>query len=106
MRRDMSRLATWLGIKEVTSVSWKSILYSILSVVLTAALLLADTFLFGIETILGIIGIVLILIVPGVMLRKAKREARGILDKLIALLIAPALILIVGFLTVMSMFVW
>ena len=86
--------------------SWRSIKYSILAVVLTAALLVGDTFLFGIETILGIIGIVLILIVPGALLRKADRNANGPLDKLFSRLIAPALILIVGFLVIMSIFVW
>ena len=81
--------------------SWGSIKYSILAVVLTAGLLFADVFLFGVATILGIIGIVLILIVPGMLIRKANAEASGFGDKLICRLIAPALILVVGFFTIM-----
>ena len=51
--------------------SWSSIKYSLLAVLLTAVLLVADAFLFGVETILGIVGIVLILVVPGLLIRKA-----------------------------------
>ena len=86
--------------------SWRSIKFSLLAVILTAVLLFADTFLFGVQTILGIIGIVLILIVPGLLIRKAKAEAAGIGDKIIAFVVAPALIIIVGFFTIMSIFVW
>lgn len=86
--------------------SWKSIKYSLLAVILTAGLLVGDAFLFGIETVLGIVGIVVLLIVPGVLLRKAKNNAAGLIDKLFAFLIAPALIVIVGFFTIMGIVVW
>ena len=86
--------------------SWQSFKYSLLAVILTAVLLLGDTFLFALQTILGIIGIVLILIVPGVLLRKANANAAGFLDKLICRFIAPVLIVVVGFLTIMSILVW
>ena len=86
--------------------SLKSIIYSICAVVLAGALLLADTFLFGMNTILGIIGIVLVLIIPGVLIRKAIRSANGFIDKVIAKFIAPVLILVVGFFTIMGIFLW
>ena len=86
--------------------SWRSIKYSLLAVILTSALLVGDAFLFGINTILGIAGIVLLLIVHGMLIRKATREAAGLIDKLIAVLIAPVLIVLVGFFTIMGIVVW
>ena len=74
--------------------------------ILAGGLLFLDVILFGIQTILGIIGIVLILVVPGALLRKAARNANGVLDRIIARFIAPLLILVVGFFTIMYIFVW
>ena len=82
--------------------SWKSIKFSLLAVVLTAVLLFGDMFLFGINTVLGIVGIVLILVVPGTLLTKAKNRAEGPIDKLFAYVIAPILIILVGFFTIMG----
>ena len=86
--------------------SWKSFKFSLLAILLTAVLLFGDTFLFRINTVLGIVGIVLLLIVPGVFLRKAVRNASGAIDKLFAKVIAPLLILVVGFFTIMSITIW
>ena len=86
--------------------SWGSIKYSLLAVILTSVLLIGDAFLFGIETILGIIGIVLILIVPGALIRKAVARANGLIDKVIATVIAPVLILVVGFFSIMGIGFW
>ena len=86
--------------------SWKSFKFSLLAILLTAVLLFGDTFLFRINTVLGIVGIVLLLIVPGVFLRKAVRNSSGAIDKLFAKVIAPLLILVVGFFTIMSITVW
>ncbi|MCH5153551.1 MAG: hypothetical protein J1F68_06345 [Clostridiales bacterium] len=86
--------------------SIKSILYSVFAVLLAGGLLLLDVFLFGVQTILGIIGIVLILVVPGAMIRKANSEASGVLDKIIAKFIAPILILVVGFFVILGIFLW
>lgn len=86
--------------------SWRSIKYSLLAVLLTAVLLVADAFLFRINAVLGIIGIVLILVVPGVLIRKARNNAEGLIDKLIAVIIVPALIVVVGFFTIMGITVW
>ena len=86
--------------------SLKSILYSVFAVLLAGGLLVADVVLFGIATILGIVGIVLILIVPGILLRKARNEASGVLDKIIAKFIAPILILVVGAFTILGIFFW
>ena len=86
--------------------SIKSIVYSILAILLAGGLLFLDVILFGIQAILGIIGIVLILVVPGALLKKARNEASGFLDRVIARLIAPVLIVVVGFFTLMYIFVW
>ena len=86
--------------------SGKSILYSVLAVVLASGLLFADVFLFGLNAVLGIVGIVLILVIPGVLIRKAINEANGVLDKIIAKFIAPILIVIAGFFTIMAIFFW
>ena len=86
--------------------SKKSILCSFFAVLLAGGLLLLDVFLFGVQTILGIIGIVLILVIPGALIRKANYEASGVLDKIIAKFIAPILILVVGFFVILGIFLW
>lgn len=86
--------------------SGKSIVYSVLAILSGGGLLFLDVVLFGIQTILGIIGIVLTAIVPGTLLRKAKNEASGVLDRILAVFIAPILIIVVGFFAIMAMFFW
>ena len=86
--------------------SWRSFKFSLLAILLTSALLVGDAFLFGVETILGIVGIVAILVVPGFLLRKAVIKANGLLDKIIAMVVAPLLIIAVGFFTIMGIVVW
>lgn len=86
--------------------SLKSILYSIIAIVLAGGLLFLDIVLFGIASILGIVGIVLILVLPGFFLHKARSNASGLLDRLLARLIAPILIVVVGFFTLMYILVW
>ena len=86
--------------------SEKSILYSVLAILSGGGLLFLDVILFGIQTILGIIGIILTLIIPGALLTKAKNEASGVLDRILAKFIAPILIIVVGFFALMSIFFW
>ncbi|MCH5147450.1 MAG: hypothetical protein J1F61_05565 [Clostridiales bacterium] len=74
--------------------SWKSLLFSILSVLLFWGLLAVTVFLFSIYWILGILGIVMVLVIPAILVRKAIISANGILDKLIAKYVVPALMLI------------
>ena len=86
--------------------SGKSILYSVLAILSGGGLLFLDVILFGIQTILGIIGVILTLIIPGALLTKAKNEASGVLDRILAKFIAPILIIVVGFFALMSIFFW
>ena len=74
--------------------SGKSLLFSILSVLLFWGLLAVTVFLFAIYWILGILGIVMVLVIPAILVRKAIKSANGILDKLIAKYVVPALMLI------------
>lgn len=74
--------------------SGKSLLFSILSVLLFWGLLAVTVFLFSIYWILGILGIVMVLVIPAILVRKAIISANGILDKLIAKYVVPALMLI------------
>lgn len=74
--------------------SWKSLLLSILSVLLFWGLLAVTVFLFAIYWILGILGIVMVLVIPAILVRKAIISANGILDKLIAKYVVPVLMLI------------
>lgn len=74
--------------------SGKSLLLSILSVLLFWGLLAVTVFLFSIYWILGILGIVMVLVIPAILVRKAIISANGILDKLIAKYVVPALMLI------------
>ena len=74
--------------------SLKSILYSILSVLLFYALLAVTVILFSIYWLLGLLGIVMVLVIPPILTRRAIVAACGILDKLIAKYIVPVLMLI------------
>ena len=86
--------------------SWKSLLCSIFAVLLAGGFIYLDIVLFGIALILGIIGIVLTVAIPVTLIRKAIAESYGVADKLIAKIVAPALIAAEIFFIVMSLFVW
>lgn len=81
--------------------SWKSLGLSILSLVITIGLLFGSAFLFMIGPITGIIGIVLLIVIPQITLRNARDEATGIIDKVIAKYILPAVTVICGAIAVM-----
>lgn len=83
--------------------SWKSIGLSILAIVVTIGLLFATTFLFMLNTVLGIIGIVILIVIPQILMRKARDEATGIIDKIIAKFIMPAANIICGAIVVMML---
>ena len=74
--------------------SIKSIILSILSVLLFYGLLAVTVILFSIYWLLGILGIVIILVVTPILVRKAIAEANGFIDKLIAKYIVAVLMLI------------
>lgn len=81
--------------------SWKSLGFSIFTFVLTIGLLFVATFLFMVGPVLGIIGIVILIIVPQIMMRKALNMATGIIDIVVAKYIMPIAIIIVGSMAVM-----
>lgn len=81
--------------------SWKSIGLSILSVVITVGLLFGTTYLFMIHVMLGVIGIVLLIVIPQFTMRKAMNSATGLIDNVIAKYIMPAVTIICAALTVM-----
>lgn len=83
----------------------KSILFSILSIVLFILIVFATVALFKMNLLLGILGIVM-LIFPAILQRKALDEAEGLLDKLLAKYIVPVLIVVLGFLAIMSVGFW
>ena len=85
--------------------SGKSILLSILSIVLFVAAIFGIVFLFKFSIIAGIPGIVL-LVIPVIVQRKAVSEANGLLDKLFAKFIVPVLFLVLAFLAIMSVAFW
>ena len=73
--------------------SLKTIIYSIISVILFWGFLILTLVLFGINGVLGIIGIVLTLTIPPILMRRALSSSKGIIDKLIAKIIVPVLYL-------------
>ena len=85
--------------------SGKSIILSILSVLLFIVMVFAIVFLFKFTIIAGIAGFVL-LIFPVMLQRKALSEASGIIDKMIAKFIVPILFLVLSFLAIMSVAFW
>lgn len=86
--------------------SWKSIRFSIYTILLFCGLLVGIVYLFRIETILGIIGIVLLLVFPGMLYRKAISEASGVVDRLLAKFITPVLVAVLGVGIILSMMFW
>ena len=85
--------------------SGKSIILSILSVLLFIVMVFAIVFLFKFTIIAGIAGFVL-LIFPVMLQRKALSEASGIIDKMIAKFIVPILFLVLSFLAIMGVAFW
>lgn len=74
--------------------SLKTIIYSIISVLLFWGFLILALVLFGFNVVLGIIGIVLTLTIPPILMRRALASSKGILDKMIAKFIVPILYLV------------
>lgn len=81
--------------------SWKSLGLSILSLLVTVGLLFGTWFLFAANIVLGIIGIVLLIVVPIGIGIKALNEARGLIDRVFAKYIIPIVTLIVSAMSVM-----
>ena len=85
--------------------SWKSIRFSIYSIIAMGLCLVALIFLFKSNFLMGMIGVVL-LVIPGMLHRKALDEAGGRFDKILAKYVVPLLAVAVGFLTIMSIALW
>lgn len=76
----------------------KSIILSIIAIALMVGLLFFDMFLFGIDITLGIIGIIVWIVVPGIFWRKADNSADGLVSKLLTKYVFPSLaaLIIIG----------
>lgn len=74
--------------------SLKSIIFSIFAVLLFYGLVITTIVLFGIDVILGIVGIVLTLTIPPILVRRAISSANGVIDKLLARIVVPILYLV------------
>lgn len=85
--------------------SGKSILYSILSLILYIAFLIGTVFLFKMQFILGIVGIAL-LFIPFKLQRKAIDEASGVFDKIFAKYIIPILLAIAILFIILYFTLW
>lgn len=85
--------------------SGKSILYSILSILLFVGVVFAIVFLFKFHFLLGIAGFVL-LIIPELVRRKAISASYGFFDKLIAKFVVPVLFVAGAFLAIMAIGFW
>ena len=86
--------------------SWKSIRFSIYTILLFCGLLVGIVFLWNIYFVLGIVGIVLLLVFPGMLMRKAIREASGFFDTLFAKYITPGAAAVLGVFIILTMVVW
>lgn len=78
--------------------SFKSILFSILTLVVSVALIFVVALMFAQNIILGIVGVILWAMAVAMVQRKAVDEAVGFFDKVFAKYIVPILhaIIIVG----------
>lgn len=71
--------------------SFKSILFSILTIVVSAALFFVVAYMFAFNIILGIVGVILWGMVNVMLRHKALSEAIGLLDTLLAKYVVPIL---------------
>ena len=85
--------------------SWKSLRFSLYSVLSMAGVMLGLIFLAKVNFLFLLLGIVL-LFIPAKLQRIALDEASGTVDKLIAKFVVPALAILIVFLTIMSLAVW
>ena len=85
--------------------SWKSLRFSLYSVLSMAGVMLGLIFLAKVNFLFLLLGIVL-LFIPAKLQRIALDEASGAVDKLIAKFVVPALAILIVFLTIMSLAVW
>ena len=85
--------------------SWKSIRFSIYSIVLFAGVVLGIIFLFKFHFLMGIAGVVLLLI-PAKLQRIALDESSGKIDKILAKYVVPAIAVVLTILAIMSIALW
>lgn len=85
--------------------SGKSIILSILSVLLFVGVVFATVFMFKTSILLGILGIVL-LIIPEIVRRKALSKSSGFLDKILAKFVVPVLFVVLTFIAIMAIGFW
>lgn len=84
----------------------KAIGLSILGMILFLGMLLGVIFLFTINWMLGIVGIILIAIFPRMLFSKAVDAANGRLTEMFAKFVAPILTAIVGVFLILGAFFW
>lgn len=70
----------------------KSIVLSVITVIAALGLTVATIFLFGVNLVLGIVGIVVTVAVVSALGTKANTTAGGLINKLIARVVMPLLI--------------
>lgn len=85
--------------------SWKSIRFSIYSLVLFAVVLFGIVNIFKFNILFGFLGI-LLLMLPAGLQRKAVDEASGTFDKIFAKFIVPALAVAIGLFFIMAIALW
>jgi len=85
--------------------SIKSILLSILSLILYVGILVGMVFMFKVHFMLGIVGIAL-LFIPFKIQRKAIDEASGKFDTLFAKYIIPVILVIALLFVILALTVW
>ena len=85
--------------------SKKSILFSILSILLFVASIFAIVFVFKTQFLLGIVSI-LLLFIPAFLQRKAIEEASGTVDKFIAKYVVLILAVVIGLIAIMALAFW
>lgn len=85
--------------------STKSIILSIIALLLSVGIIVAIVFMFKLHFILGIVGIAL-LFIPLKIQQKALNEASGTFDKVFAKYIVPVLLLIAIVFIVLMFTLW
>ena len=85
--------------------NWKSVRFSIYSIILFIAVLGGIIFLFKTHFLMVLIGVVA-LILPAMLQRKALDEASGTFDKILAKYIVPALAIIATLFVILALALW
>ena len=86
--------------------NWKSIRFSIYTILFFCGLLVCTVFLFQLDIMLGVFGIIALIVFAPMLAKRAVSEASGKIDKLVAKLITPLVCAVAFVFLMLTLFLW